>query len=195
MKMAAKPWYEHLSMFLYCAMLLLLTFCVLVSELTESDPYIQDEVYKVSGGTDTLQTYSNVAILGAQKINISKVSFAMKYLAPRPHIDPLYASLFFLSAVIIVVFFRDFSYKNPFTKKALYGLYTSVALILIFYVINFLRYDWFNNQVLLLTQGQFNYNKPFPLASPEFWILLILIRLIRIFKRGVGLQNDVDLTV
>jgi len=34
-----------------------------------------------------------------------------------------------------------------------------------------------------------------PIISPEFWILLFLIRLIRIFKKGVGLQKENDLTV
>lgn len=62
-------------------------------------------------------------------------------------------------------------------------------------VANFFRYDWFDEQVKILTNGQFVYNKPVPILSPEFWILVVLIRLIRIFKKGVGLQKENDLTV
>ncbi len=69
------------------------------------------------------------------------------------------------------------------------------ALLIIFYVANFFRYDWFSEQVEQLTNGQFTFEKPSPLGSPEFWILLVLLRFIKIYKKGVVLQYDADLTV
>jgi hypothetical protein len=195
MRTGFQPWLNRFLNFFINASFILLTLFFLVSELTDRQPSIQGDISKVNGTADTLQTFSNAFVLCPGKINIKEASSKMRYLAPRPEIDPMYALLFFLSAIILVTFFWDFSYKNPFTRKALLGLQIGFGLLLVFAVTNFFRYDWFDEQVRLLTNGQFEYNKPLPLASPEFWILLVLIRLIRIFKKGVGLQKDIDLTV
>ncbi len=195
MKFGGKLWYENLSTFLYCAGWLLITFFVLFSALTETNPYIKADIEKVNSKVDTLQRFPDVIIVAAEKINVESISPQIKYLAPRPHMDPLYALFFFLLAIIIVIFFKDFSYKKPFTKKVLLGLQTGFALLLVFYVVNFIRYDWFSEQVKQLTNGMFTYEKPIPLASPEFWILLVLLRLIKIYKNGVVLQSDAELTV
>lgn len=195
MRKGFQPWLNRFLIFFINASLIFLTLFLLVSELNEKEPLIQGNISKVNGTADTLQAFSNAVVLGPGKISIAKVSSNMRYLAPRPTIDLVYALLFFLSALIIVFFFWDFSYKNPFTKKALLGLQIGFGLLIVFMVANFFRYDWFDEQVKMLTNGQFSYNKPVPILSPEFWILLVLIRLIRIFKKGVGLQKDNDLTV
>ena len=195
MRKGFQPWLNRFLTFFTNGSLIFLTLFLFVSELNEKEPSIQGNISKVTGTADTLQFYSNAVILGPGKIHIVDVSSNMRYLAPRPFIDPIYALLFFLSALIIVFFFWDFSYKNPFTKKALLGLQIGVGLLIVFMVANFFRYDWFDEQVKALTNGQFVFNKPVPILSPEFWILLVLIRLIRIFKKGVGLQKENDLTV
>jgi hypothetical protein len=195
MRTKFQPWLNRFLIFITQGSLIFLTLFLLISELNENEPLIQGDISKVSGTEDTLQTFSNAVVLGPGKIRVAGVSPTMRYLAPRPTIDPMYALFFFLSALIIVFFFWDFSYKDPFTKKALLGLQIGFGLLLVFMVANFFRYDWFDEQVKLLTNGQFSYNKPVPIISPEFWILLFLIRLIRIFKKGVGLQKENDLTV
>lgn len=195
MRKEFQPWLNRFLIFLTNGSLILLTLFLFVSELNENEPLIQGNISKVTGTADTLMTYSNAVILGTGEIHIAKVSSNMRYLAPRPSIDLIYALLFFLSALILVFFFWDFSYKNPFTKKALLGLQVGFALLIVFMVVNFFRYNWFGQQVKILTNGEFVYHKPVPILSPEFWILLILIRLIRIFKKGVGLQKENDLTV
>ena len=187
--------FNRFLLFFTNACLILLTLFLLVSEIGEEQPSIQANIVKVNGTMDTLQTFPNANVLGPGKIDITAMSPKLKYLAPRPGIDPMYALLFFISSIIVVAFFWDFTYKKPFTRKALLGLQIAFAVLLVFFIANFFRYDWFDEQVKLFTNGQFSYNKPFPLASPEFWILLVLIRLIRIFKKGLGLQKDIDLTV
>lgn len=195
MKGVFQPWLNRFLIVFTNASLIFLTLFCLVSELQEEEPIIQGSISRIDGTADTLQTFSNALVLGPGKISIAKVSPKMRYLAPRPIIDPIYALLFFLSSIIIVSFFWDFTYKNPFTKKALLGLQIGCGLLIVFMVVNFFRYDWFDEQVKLLTNGQFSYNKPVPIWSPEFWLLIVIIRLIRIFKKGVGLQKDNDLTV
>ena len=190
-----QPWLNPFLIFFRNASLILLTLFFLVIELNETEPLLQGNISKLNGTADTLHTFSNAVVLGPGKINIANVSSNMRYLAPRPFIDPMYALLFFLSALIIVFFFWDFSYKNPFTKKAFIGLIIGAGLLFFFMVANFYRYYWFDEQVKMLTNGQFSFNKPVPILSPEFWILLVLIRLIKIFRKGVYLQTDNDLTV
>ncbi len=109
MNLSSKPWYKKFSIFLYSAGWLVLTSIVLVSELRETNPYIQAEINRTDKKTDTLQTFPDAIVISAGKISVQSASLKIKYLAPRPHMDPVYALFFFLSAVIIVVFFRDFS--------------------------------------------------------------------------------------
>lgn len=195
MRKGLQPWFSRFLIFFTNACLFLLTLFLLVSEVSEQQPPIQGDITRANGAIDTLHTFPNAFVLGPGTIRITKMTQKMKYLAPRPVIDPMYALLFFVSAIIIVAFFWDFSYKKPFTKKALLGLQIGFLVLLVFAIANFFRYDWFYAQVKMITNGQFSFSRPMPLASPEFWILLVLIRLIRIFKKGVGLQKDIDLTV
>jgi glucan phosphoethanolaminetransferase (alkaline phosphatase superfamily) len=186
---------DRFAIFFTSAALVLLTLLLLASEIFEQQPLIQGDIIGANGRTDTLQTFSNAYIVGPGKIRIKESSTKMKYLAPRVTIDPMYALLFFINAIIIVFFFWDFSYKNPFTKKALRGLQIGFAILLVFFVANLFRYQWFDEQVRSLTNGQYSYERQSPLASPEFWILLVLVRLMMIFKNGVRLQQDTNLTI
>lgn len=193
MKKVVPIWLNRSFIFFMNASFLFFTLFLLISELRETDPQIQGYIYRVNGTSDTLQTFSNAIVLTKGEISINELTSKMRYLGPRPFIDPIYALLFFLSALIMVFFFWNFDYKNPFTKKTLLGLQIAFCLFIIFFIINFFRYDWFAEQVKLLTNGQFKYEKP--LLIPEFLMLFVLFRLIKIFKKGIGLQRDNDLTV
>jgi len=172
-----------------------ITLFVLLAVIAIKPSSIQAYVSKVSASSDTLQVNSKAIVMSSGSIVIPNPDLLMQILAPRPVIDPLYTLLLFLFFIIIVFYFWDFSYTKPFSIKAFYGLRLSFWLILIFLIANFFRYDWFSKQVSTLTSGQFIYNKPFLLSSPEFWMLLVLIRFNVIFKKGIILQNDSDLTV
>lgn len=186
---------DRFIFFFASACLILLPLLLLISEIGDEQPLIQGEIISPSGRTDTLQTFPNAYVVGPGQIRIKESSTKMKYLAPRAIIDPMYALLFFISAIIVVVFFWNFSYKNPFTKKALFGLQIGCAILLIFFVANFFRNQWFDEQIRHITNDQFIYDRPSPLASPEFWILLVLVRLMMIFRKGVRLQKEADLTI
>ena len=190
-------WLEHILMFFIKASFPFLTLFLLVSELNEKTPVIEASVSKATESEDTLHIFSNAVILGQQQIRITEAKSTMKYLGPRSSLDfdPMYALLFFLAIVINAIFFWDFSYKNPFTKKALFGLQIGFGILLVFIIANFFRYGWFSQQVKLLTNGMFYYNKPSAILLPEFWILFVLFRLIRIFRKAVDLQKVNDLTV
>lgn len=197
MKIDLKIWLNHILIFLTKAALPFFAIYLLVLVFNEKTPIIEASISNVKGKEDTLRTFSNAVVLGQEKIQIAKAESTMKYLGPRSSLDfdPMYALLFFLATVLNAIFFWDFSYKNPFTKKALLGLQIGFGILLFFIIANFYRYEWFSNEVKILTNGMFYYNKPSAFLLPEFWILFILFRLIRIFKKAVELQKVNDLTV
>lgn len=145
---------------------------------------------------DTTHSFPGANLLGPGKIHILKPTAKMSYLSTDTDVvDPLYGTLMFIGAIIAGIFFWDFSYLNPFTKKALWGVRILGGLLFAFLIINLMRYSWLTKQIKELTDGKFVYDTPSMFALPEFWILVVLMRLIRIFSKGVTLQHETQLTI
>ncbi len=188
-------WLDRVLIVLGLGAFVFFSLFFVVSELNDTEAIIETPVSKVQGKADTLQSFAQALIIGSANLRLARPSPEMRYLAPRTVVDPMYSLLVLFSSVIIFIFFWDFSYRKPFTGKALLGLRVGAAFMLIFMIANFFRHDWFSEQVVLLTKGEFEYRKPFPLTSPEGILFIVLIRVCWIFKKGIDLQTDLDLTV
>jgi hypothetical protein len=174
------------------ACLILIGGVFLYTALTEPTPV---EVRVSKTAADTAKTFSNAAVLSAGKIYIPEPTPPMRYLAPRASFDVIYSVLFLLSAIVLVTFFWEFTYKRPFTIKTLWGLRILSWMLLIFAIIDYWRHTWFEEQVSQITVNQYFYEVPTPFAFPVFWIWAIMLRLVWIVKSGVDLQKDAELTV
>lgn len=174
------------SMFLLSLMLVIIT-------VNDTSSPVEAAVYKKDAAVDTLHRFADASIIGVGKIHVAQPSSLLHFLAPRNMLDFPYALLLLLASVVLIVFFLDFSYRNPFSRKALWGLRLLCGLLLVFWVANFWRHEWLDEQVRLLTGGQYAYDRP--ATSPEFWIFFVLLRLLWIFKSGYALQKEQDLTV
>lgn len=119
MRKEFQPRLNRFLIFFTNGSLILLTLFLFVSELNEKEPLIQGNIHKVTGTADTLKTYSNAVILSNSEIHIPKVSSNMRYLAPRPSIDLIYALLFFLSAFFLFSFFGLLLQKSIYKKGSL----------------------------------------------------------------------------
>jgi hypothetical protein len=175
--------------------LIILPLFLLISELSTKAPIVVANVTKSISSHDTVQTFSEAIVLSAQEINITSGATAIHLFGPRPYIDPMYCMLFLLNGIIVAFFFWDFSYKKPFTKKTLWGLRIALVLLVIFITCNIFRYEWFDGEVKRMTSDQYSYNRPSVLASAELWIMLALMRIVRIFHKGLKLQREMNLIV
>jgi len=102
--------------------LIFLTLILLISELNETEPSIQGDISKVNGTADTLQTFSNAVVLGPGKIRVAGVSSTMRYLAPRPTIDPIYALFFFFKCINNCFLLLGFFIQKSIYKKGSLGI-------------------------------------------------------------------------
>ncbi|GAC1417901.1 MAG: hypothetical protein NVS9B7_03740 [Flavisolibacter sp.] len=84
--------------------------------------------------TDTIQKYHDASIIRKPSlIYIQNPTLTAHLLAPRPFfIDPLDDIMIIVYNILVALFFWDFSYDNPFTKRTLKGL--KLTLIITFFL-------------------------------------------------------------
>lgn len=161
---------------------------------TISDP-IETRVIPIKiNPADTLQHYTSGSIITTTKLIIQNSTGSLKYFAPRFY-DTIYLSGVFILIVITNTYFWQFSYKNPFTLKALWGIRLLTSFSFIFFIANFWRYNWYNEQVIKITHGNYEFDFPYIFSWPEVWLFFLSLRAMWLFKKGYNLQIEQDLTV
>lgn len=145
--------------------------------------------------TDTLQRFENAVLIGPGELVIREAGYFKTVLAPREHLDTLYTLFFFLAVIWVIVFYRDFSYQQLFTQRALTGLRVALGLLLALYLLDMARNIWFYTVVRSITGNRFSYEPDSWLTQLGFWFAIILMRLIWVFKKGIELQGETDLTI
>jgi hypothetical protein len=101
--------------------LVLITLLILITSLTQKLKFLQLNVSKVNTA-DTVERFSQVMVTAPGKIYISQPEGSLRYLAPRDFVDPPHAILFFLCAIIAVVFFWGTSrIKSLLQEKSIWG--------------------------------------------------------------------------
>jgi hypothetical protein len=176
---------------------LVVLFCVffLLILLPDSTSAVAVRIKKITGVPDTVQHFQNASIVGPGQIIIPHPTTTMRCLAPRDELDPFYLILITLAAIVWIVFFNDFSYTNPFTRKAHIGVRVGFWLLALFVFLNFWRQSWFDQIIRELTRQEYAYDRPTIIFSPEYLVAFILLRMMWIYKRGMALQKETDLTV
>lgn len=177
------------------AVLVLLSLAFVLIAFDGTLQSISAPVDPADARTDTLQRFEGASVVGPGRIVIENPGYVTGLLAPRKHLDTLYTLLFFIAVILFVIYFRDFSSENPFTTKALSGLRTAFITLAVFYLANVARTAWFNEYVRARTNNAFTYEPPSSIGSMEFWTGLILLRLIFVFKKGLELKGENDLTI
>ncbi len=167
----------------------------LIDALANLPKTVEAYVSPVDAKFDTTQRFTSAVVLGPGKLHILQPTTKMQYFAPDLVFDLGYIILFLLSGILLLIFFREFTYRNPFTKKALWGIRALFGLLLGFMIANLYRLDWFANQISEVTSGQYIFERPGLLHLPEFWILVVLLRLLRMFSQGLSLQKESQLTI
>lgn len=150
------------------------------------------------GTADTVQYYGRVAVVEAQKIAISRQDFLMAFLAPVSEnyfFDGLHLLMVIIICSIGIITFWNFSYYRPFTRQTTLGVRLIANTLLAFCYLFMLRNIWMKDQLQDMTGQKFhlyNYN-----MIPWWGILLylLLLRIVKVFKKGHSLQQEQDFTV
>lgn len=154
---------------------------------------VSDSAYLAS--LPLIQKFEKVTVFGNHIIRTRNNSF-LNFIAPKTSFitDNLYAFSLFICGLIITFSFWNYDKEKPFTGR-LSSCMNKVAVILfITWLLNQLRSYLFNKEILTLTKNEYTYES-FLFEKPEFWVSLILFRLVYVMKKGEKIQQEQDLTV
>jgi hypothetical protein len=175
---------------------ILMSIFFLIYTLTDENYVVHASIKENKKALDTIASFQNIKILGPGEIIIEQPSIKVRLLAPHDLLiaDPLYCIIIIIVCIILLFTFWNFSFKNPFLKQTFHGIRLITWAMGIFMTLNHFRYFWFITEVQKLTHGLYEY-KTFIFQRPEFWLFMILYRLVYVFKKGYNLQREQELTV
>lgn len=97
--------------------------------------------------------------------------------------------------IILSFTFWNFTYQRPFTKQTTLGMLLITICLFVFVSIEILRITWITDYLKNKTGKNFEIDTTYIFFSPEFWLAAIFLRITKIFKKGMKLQQEQDLTV
>lgn len=150
-----------------------------------------------SSSADTIGRYPDAVIVSASKINILHPNFVHRLLAPGLDSIPgnLYWFLMIGICIIGLLYFQKFTLQEPFSRRTYLGVRALSWLMCFILIVHGVTNVWLNSQVKELTNGQYRPILQMPMLMPEFWIFLVLQRVVYIFRKGYQLSLDQQYTI
>ncbi|TCJ18614.1 hypothetical protein EPD60_03690 [Flaviaesturariibacter flavus] len=185
----------RLAVYGFFFIVIVIAFVSVVGDSEESMPIA---VRPASNFQPNQKEYPGANIFPTGELTVVNPSFLQRLLVPGK-LDPLRV-LWGIGVLIIgFVFFRNYKVAQPFTREALTGLRVLMFFCGFFVVLDLARSYWFLQLVRGLTANQYTLDNHLHLGSlsgiPAFWVLMGLIRLNQVFRKGYQLTLDQQYTV
>ena len=183
------------SRLLSAGLLLLICITGIVSLFNNPVRDITIPVHSASFEPDTIRVYQAATLVTGSQLTIPLSSRKLQLLSPKSPIDSVTTVSLVLILLSVLFFFWNYSYLQPFTRKALRGLFVLFLVVILSMTAEILRHTWFNEQVQAMTDGQFSY-AGWSYAFPYGVILAaLLLRVMIIYRKGVLLQEENTLII
>jgi hypothetical protein len=178
--------------FLVLAAMLLLFY----SQITDTETGVDLPIRSKSDTATVLRQFPGARVLTESRLLIEHPTLDQRLLAPSNDslFDPLYTFWIIVAMIISIIYLRDFSVRNPFTRKAVTGIRLLAFFTAIIFFLSFLREIWFRELVKDLTRDQFALQaRSFPFLA--FLAILALQRIVQVFRKGYQLSLEQQYTV
>jgi hypothetical protein len=144
-----------------------------------------------------LKQYNSAVLKGSPIIVIDKPSLWIKIIAPYSDpflLDNLFCFFAIIIGIIVIINLWDFNQQRPFSKQLSRAMNWSVVLLLVCWLINWLRMLWFNNLVETISNKKYFYEHS-AFTRIEFWLALLLLQISGLIEKAEEYQEEQDLTV
>jgi|GEM_PF-5024923 len=177
---------------------LLLLSCFLLGPLFGADAAVELPVSHLADKSLVLKQMTGARITANGVLHLEQPSLALRLLAPNRDLfflDAVHACWLLAIGVAGIVYFRKFNYRAPFSRQTLSGVRLIFLITLVFLLIAAFRGPWLNGMVLELTGNEYGYQSVDLFLLPEFWMMLVLQRVVHLFRKGYELTLDQQYTV
>ena len=173
--------------------LLYITMLILIPS---SDYWIDLPVSKINSMEKIVQ-YNHATLMNSKVLSIDEPNLLKRLIAPNDvWYDPFYIYYTISLSIILLVFFKNYNLMTDgFTSKSLKGIKALMFTSFIFLALHLMRDYWVFQLVKEITSDEYHLKGRSFVYSPELYIAIIFGKLMMIYKRGLQIDQDQQLTI
>ena len=174
--------------------LLYTAFLILIPS---SEYWIDLPVSKINS-MEKLVQYNHATLMNSKVLSIDTPNLLQRLAGPGVDgwYDPIYVYYTTTLCVILLVFFKNYNLKiDGFNPKSLKGIKALMFTSFIFLAVHLIRDYWLFQLVKDITSGEYHMKMRSFTYNPELYIALIFGQLMIIYKQGLQIDQEQQLTI
>ncbi|TCJ18613.1 hypothetical protein EPD60_03685 [Flaviaesturariibacter flavus] len=185
-----------INIFYLVAGIVLLVFTIF-GQLTDTGSPVKLPVHVFGKEAPVIDSLPVATVTQSGVLQITHPTILQRLLAPGEFVmfDLVHAAWLLSVLIVCGLCFRKFNYRDPFTRQSLKGIRLLFWLTMFFWLVTALRQPWYIAQVKEITGGRYHIDFIDYFMTPEFWVFLVLQRLVYIFRKGYELTLEQQHTI
>lgn len=174
-----------------------LLYIMMLIFVPRSEYWINLSVSKLDS-LEKVSQYTNSTLLNSKVLSIDNPNLLQRLIAPNNDEwqDPIYVYYMITLSVILIYFFKGSNLiSDGFTPKALSGIKALMFTSFIFLALHLIRDYYIRHLVKEITSGEYYFKMRSFVHNPELYIAIILGKLMLIYKRGLEIDQEQQLTI
>lgn len=183
--------------YLYILIGLGLLYTTVLVMIPKSDYWIDLPVWKL-GTLEKVSQFKNATLQNSKVLSLDNPDLLQRLFAPNfgEWYDPIYVYYTMALAVFLLIYFKGYNLiTDGFTPKALKGVKALMFTSFIFLILHLIRDYWIFHLVKEITSGEYKFRIRSFTYNPELYIAIILGKLMMVFKRGIQIDQEQQLTI